>query len=73
MAKMSIRIILKNGVDFTIKCNSFTLKHNGLGTVSGYNITGISENKPLYLDFNDVSAVIRLISDEILVEEETEK
>ena len=31
MPKMTIRVILKNGSEFTIKCDKFTLKQNGLG------------------------------------------
>ena len=51
MAKMSMRVILKSGAEFTVKCDKFTLKRNGLEQVTGYNISGITENKPVYLDF----------------------
>lgn len=51
MAKMSMRVILKSGAEFTIKCDKFTLKENGLHAVTGYDIKGITENKPVYLDF----------------------
>ena len=64
MRKMSIRIILKSGVEFTTKCDKFTLKQNGLGETTGYEIAGITENKPVYLDFDEVAAIIRLYSDE---------
>lgn len=64
MDKMSIRVILKNGVDFTIKCDEFTLKQNGLGMTTGYSINGITENKPIYLEFEQVAAVLRVQSDE---------
>ena len=62
--KMSIRIILKSGVEFTVKCDKFTLKQNGLGQKTGYDISGITENKPVYLDFDEVAAIVRLYSDE---------
>ena len=62
--KMSIRIILKSGVEFTVKCDKFTLKQNGLGQATGYDISGITENKPVYLDFYEVAAIVRLYSDE---------
>lgn len=62
--KMSIRIILKSGVEFTVKCDEFTLKQNGLGQTIGYDISGITENKPVYLDFDEVAAIVRLYSDE---------
>ena len=64
MKQMSIRIILKSGVEFTTKCDKFTLKQNGLGQTTGYDITGITENKPVYLDFDEVAAIVRLYSDE---------
>lgn len=64
MAKMSMRVILKNGAEFTVKCDEFTIKQNGLAGVTGYNIKGITENKPVYLDFEQVAAVVRVLSDE---------
>ena len=68
--KMSIRIILKSGVEFTVKCDKFTLKQNGLCQTTGYDISGITENKPVYLDFDEVAAIVRLYSDENTEEEE---
>ena len=68
--KMSIRIILKSGVEFTVKCEKFTLKQNGFGQTTGYDIAGITENKPVYLDFDEVAAIVRLYSDENYEEEE---
>ena len=64
MRKMSIRIILKSGVEFTVKCDKFTLNKNGFGQITGYDIEGITENKPVYLDFDEVAAIVRLYSDE---------
>nr|DAJ90259.1 MAG TPA: hypothetical protein [Bacteriophage sp.] len=64
MPKMTIRVILKNGSEFTIKCDKFTLKQNGLGEVNEYKIEGITENKPIYLDFEQVAAIVRIYSDE---------
>jgi hypothetical protein len=40
MAKMSMRVILKSGAEFTVKCDKFTLERNGLEQVTGYNISG---------------------------------
>lgn len=53
MPKMTIRVILKSGSEFAIKCDKFTIKQKG-----------ITENKPVYLDFEQVAAVVRLFSDE---------
>ena len=70
MRKMSIRIILKSGIEFTMKCEKFTLKQNGFAQTTGYDIAGITENKPVYLDFDEVAAIVRLYSDENYEEEE---
>lgn len=64
MPKMTIRVILKSGVEFAIKCEKFTVNRDGLGNVVGYDISGITENKPVYLDFEQVAAVVRVFSDE---------
>lgn len=41
MAKMSMRVILKSGAEFTVKCDKFTLERNGLEQVTGW------QRKPL--------------------------
>jgi hypothetical protein len=64
MPKMTVRVILKSGVEFSIKCDKFTLTRNGFQQVTGYNIEGITENQPVYLDFEQVAAVVRVFSDE---------
>lgn len=64
MVEMSIRVILKCGAEFTIKCTEFTLTKNKFGEVLNYNIQGITENKPIWIDWTQVAAVVRLISDE---------
>ncbi|MFR2172882.1 MAG: DNA N-6-adenine-methyltransferase [Clostridium fessum] len=61
---MTVRVILKSGVDFAIKCDKFTINRDGFGNVRGYDIGGIVENKPVYLDFEQVAAVVRVFSDE---------
>ena len=61
---MTIRIILKSGVVFDIKCTEFKLTRNGLGNVVEYDIKGISENKPVYVDFEQVAAIVRTLSEE---------
>ena len=70
MPKMTVRVILKSGVEFSIKCDEFTLTRNGFQQVTGYNIEGITENQPVYLDFEQVAAVVRVFSDEKEVADE---
>lgn len=62
---MTIQVILKSGVTFDIKCSSFTLKSNGLDEVVGYDIKGITANKPVYLDFSEIAAIVRAFEDEV--------
>ena len=64
MPKMTVRIILKSGAEFSVKCDKFTIKRNGLGQVTEYDIQGITENNPVYLDWEQVAAVVRVFSDE---------
>lgn len=59
-----MRVILKSGAEFTVKCDEFTITRNELDVVTGYNVKGITENKPVYLDFEQVAAVVRVFSDE---------
>lgn len=62
---MTIKVILKSGVTFDIKCSSFTLERNRLDQVVGYDIKGITANKPVYLDFSEVAAIVRALEDEV--------
>ena len=64
MPKTTVRIILKSGVEFYVKCDKFTLTQNGFRQAIDYNIEGITENQPVYLDFEQVAAVVRVFSDE---------
>ena len=60
MDKMSIRVIMKSGIEFTIKCEKFTTKQDIFGKIIGWEIEGISENKPVYIVFEEIAAIIRL-------------
>lgn len=64
MPEMTIRIVLKNGVVFDVKCTEFTLKRDGIGNVVGYDIKGITENKPIYVNLEQVAAIVRTLSEE---------
>lgn len=60
---MTIKIILKNGVSFDVKCSHFSLDKT-FGQLNGYTFDGITENKPVYLDLDQVAAIVRVMSDE---------
>lgn len=64
MAKMMIRVILKSGSEFTTKCDKFTIDQNGFGQMTGYGIGGVTENKPIYLDCEQIAAIVRVFSNE---------
>jgi hypothetical protein len=53
-----------------MKCRDFLLHQNGLGMVTGYEAKGITENKPIKFDFEDVLCIYRVLSDEEKVGEE---
>lgn len=62
---MTIKIILKNGVTIPVKCESFTHKISNLtGEIDSYKIEEITENKPIYVNLKDISAIVRVYSDE---------
>lgn len=70
---MTIRVILNSGSEFAIKCKKFTLEKNRLDQVTGYSIEGITENKPVYLNFEQVAAIVRIQSDEVESDEVEEE
>lgn len=62
--KMSIRVILKSGNEFTVKCDSFSVKRNGLNQITQIDAKGIVENKFLHLEMDEIAAIVRVYSDE---------
>ena len=56
---MSITIVFKNGYSFSMTCDSFTIKQDCFGQLTGYEIKGIKDRKPLYISFEDVMCVYR--------------
>lgn len=58
--KLQMRIILKNGTDFVTDCDKFTTKTNGYGQLSEISYTGVTKNLPLFVDLNEIAAIIQL-------------
>ena len=56
---MSITIVFKNGYSFSMTCESFTINRDGFGQLTGYDIKGIKDRKPLYIRIEDVMCVYR--------------
>ena len=63
---MTLQVFLKNGRDFTVKAENFSCTRNTItGDLSSYEFTGISENKPCYLNPCEIVAIVRKLSDEL--------
>ena len=52
-----VRFILKNGCTFTVFCDDAKVS-SVAGVLTGYTLTGITQNKPLFLAIEQVAAVI---------------
>lgn len=60
MAK--VKIILKNGAEFIVECENFTVKKHSLtGELTGYNIGGIVKNRPLFVALNQIVAIVEML------------
>lgn len=64
MSKMTIKVILKSGLEFAVRCDKFTIEKNLVGQITRYEVEGIAENKPVYLNLEEVAAIVRVLSDE---------
>ena len=62
---MTIGFIFKNGYELKVKCGSFSSTKNGLGQLTGYEMENITENKPIYMDLDEVICVYRVVTDEV--------
>ena len=61
---MKITIVFKSGYSFSMICESFTLRKNAFEQVTGYEIKGIKDHKPLYISIEDIMCVYRDIEAE---------
>jgi hypothetical protein len=61
---MKITIVFKNGYSLSVTCESFAIEKDGFGQITGYQINGIKDCKPLYISFEDVLCVYRDIEAE---------
>ena len=55
---MKIIIVFKNGFQINITCEKFKV-HYQLGIPYGYEASGIEDNVPLHIDWNEVICVYR--------------
>ena len=60
MANQSVRVILKNGIEFVVTCEEATCYYNDLtGELTRFNYKDATKNIPLYLDIRQVAAVLQ--------------
>ena len=52
-----VRFILKNGCTFTVQCEEASVTVCN-GEITGYKLSGIVQNRPLYIDIEQIVAVI---------------
>lgn len=55
--KHKIRIVLRNGYDFTFLCDEFKVKTID-AELSGYSFTGAAPTVPMFINLSDVLAII---------------
>jgi ribosomal protein L37E len=64
---MTIIILFRNGKELPIKCDSVECERNTItGRVINLQFKGIKENKIVDLDFNEIIAIYRKVSDEFV-------
>lgn len=56
---MKIVFVFRNGFQLCVTCKEFALEKTVFGIPDGYEIKGITDNKPLYINWNDVICVYR--------------
>lgn len=61
---MTIVFVFKNGFELKMKCREFSINRNSLDMVTGYEAKGITENKLIEFDFENILCIYRVLSDE---------
>ena len=63
---MTITILFRNGKELSVKCDSVDIERYGMtGRVTNLHFKGIKENKIMDLDFDEIIAIYRKVSDEV--------
>lgn len=63
---MTITILFRNGKEISTKCDSVDVERNTMtGKIVNLNFKGIKENKIMDLDFDEIIAIYRKVSDEV--------
>lgn len=60
---MEITICFKNGKKLVITCEEFGIEKDITGKLQAFQIKGIEDNKPLYIDYNEIIYISRKLSE----------
>lgn len=62
---MTIKIIFDNGSELKVKCENCKLNMYQFDVrIASIEFEGVTENKPLYIDFSKVYSIYRVLNDE---------
>lgn len=56
-----IKIILQNGSEIYLTCDEFSVTRGFTGHIAGYSVSGMIENKLLYIDPCSIAAIIQVV------------
>lgn len=56
-----IKIILQNGSEISLTCDEFSVTTSITGQIAGYSVSGMIENKLLYIDPYSIAAIIQVV------------
>lgn len=60
-----LRVILKSGAEFTTVVKNYSVKWSTLDTsLTSFHTEGCVENFPVFVDLNEVAAIVRVFSNE---------
>ena len=57
---MTMVFVFKNGEKLKVKCEDCNITTNVMGNLTGYELTGITESKPLYIDMSSVQCIYKV-------------
>lgn len=61
--KAKVKIRFKSGFELPITCDEFNI-NTLAGEITGYDIKGITDNKPLFFRVEDVECIFQEMNDE---------
>ena len=63
---MTIVILFRNGKEISVKCDSANIKYvKETGKFTNVQFNGVKENEIFYIDFDEIVAIYRKVSDEV--------